>query len=92
MIEAPEALCLSEQLNGVIKGKVVTDVIPCYTPHKFTFFNGDPEAYPGMLLGKTVDGACAYGGMVQMPRWCLATGQTSGITSLRRSYRTSTSY
>ena len=51
MIEAPEALCLSEQLNGVIKGKVVTDVIPCYTPHKFTFFNGDPEAYPGMLLG-----------------------------------------
>ena len=28
MIEAPEALCLSEQLNGVIKGKVVTDVIP----------------------------------------------------------------
>lgn len=66
MIEAPEALCLSEQLNGVIKGKVVTDVIPCYTPHKFTFFNGDPEAYPGMLLGKTVDGACAYGGMVQI--------------------------
>ena len=28
MIEAPEALCLSEQLNGVIKGKVVTG---CYT-------------------------------------------------------------
>ena len=39
MIEAPEALCLSEQLNRVIKGKVVTDVIPCYTPHKFAFFN-----------------------------------------------------
>lgn len=66
MIEAPEALCLSEQLNRVIKGKVVTDVIPCYTPHKFAFFNEDPEKYPGMLLGKTVDGACAYGGMVQI--------------------------
>ena len=66
MIEAPEALCLSEQLNGVIKGKVVTDVIPCYTPHKFTFFFLFPEAYPGMSLGKTVDGACAYGEMVQI--------------------------
>ena len=66
MIEAPEALCLSEQLNGVIKGKVVMDVIPCYTSHKFAFFNGDPEKYPGMLLGKMVDGACAYGGMVQI--------------------------
>ena len=42
------------------------DVIPCYTSHKFAFFNGDPEKYPGMLLGKMVDGACAYGGMVQI--------------------------
>ena len=50
MIEAPEALCLSEQLNGVIKGKVVMDVIPCYTSHKFAFFNGDPEKYPGIVL------------------------------------------
>ena len=46
MIEAPEALCLSEQLNGVIKGKVVTDVIPCYTPHKFIFQRG-PGNIPG---------------------------------------------
>ena len=29
MIEAREALCLSEQLKGVIKGKVVMDGIPC---------------------------------------------------------------
>ena len=55
MIEAPEALCLSEQLNGVIKGKVVTDVIPCYTPHKFAFFNGYPEKYPGKT-GKNCGG------------------------------------
>ena len=47
MIEAPEALCLSEQLNRVIKGKVVTDVIPCYTPHKFTFFQRGPGSIPG---------------------------------------------
>ena len=66
MIEAPEALCLAEQLNETIKGKVITDVIAGYTPHKFTFFHGDPEAYPARLLGKTVDGACAYGGMVQV--------------------------
>lgn len=66
MIEAPEALCLSEQLDRVIKGKVVTDVILYNTPHKFAFFNGDPEKYPEMLLGKMVCGACAYGGMVQI--------------------------
>ncbi len=38
MIEAPEALCLAEQLNRTIKGKRVTDLIVKNTPHRFTFF------------------------------------------------------
>lgn len=47
MIEAPEALCLSEQLNGVIKGKVVTDVIPCYTPAQVYLFQRGSGKIPG---------------------------------------------
>ena len=67
MIEAPEALYLSEQLNRTIKGKQVTDVIVKHTPHKFTFWNGDPEdTYLELLAGKTIDHACPQGGMVEI--------------------------
>ena len=64
MIEAPEALCLSEQLNRIVKGKVVTDVIPCYTPHKFAFFNGNPKRYPEMFSVKR------WTGLVLTVEWC----------------------
>ena len=64
MIEAPEALCLSEQLNGVIKGKVVTDVIPCYTPHKFAFFTGIRKNTRGCYLVKW------WTGLVLTGEWC----------------------
>ncbi|KIO44089.1 MULTISPECIES: formamidopyrimidine-DNA glycosylase [Sanguibacteroides] len=66
MIEAPEALCLAEQLNRTIKGKRVTDLIVKNTPHRFTFFYGDTDEYEKRLFGKTVRRACAFGGMVEI--------------------------
>lgn len=66
MIEAPEALYLSEQLNRTIRGKQITDVIAAYTPHKFTWYEGDPETYPDRLAGTTVCEAAARGGMVDV--------------------------
>ena len=64
MIEAPEALCLSEQLNRVIKGKVVTDVIPCYTPHKFAFSTRTRKNTRGCYSVKR------WTGLVLTGEWC----------------------
>ncbi|MCD8261295.1 MAG: endonuclease VIII [Bacteroides sp.] len=66
MIEAPEALFLADQLNEVIKGKVITDVISHYTPHKFTFYYGEPEDFIYRLSGKRIDHAISQGGMVEI--------------------------
>lgn len=66
MIEAPEALYLSGQLNRTIRGKRITDVIAAYTPHKFAFYEGDPSTYPERLAGTTVREAVARGGMVDV--------------------------
>lgn len=65
MIEAPEARCLSEQLNRTIKGKKITDVFAQYTPHKFAWFYGNPEEYSERLAGKTIDEINPRGGMVE---------------------------
>ena len=66
MIEAPEALILSEQLNETIKGKRISFVCAGYTPHKFAWYYGDPADYSDRLINKTVGEAHAYGGLVEI--------------------------
>ena len=66
MIEATEALILSEQLNQTIKGKRISFVSAGYTPHKFVWYYGDPAGYSEKLLHKTVGEAHAYGGLVEV--------------------------
>lgn len=66
MIEAPEALYISEQMNQTIKGKRITFVSAGYTPHKFAWFYGDPANYSVMLTGKKIGEAHAYGGLIEI--------------------------
>lgn len=66
MIEAPEALLISQQMNHTIKGKKITFVSAGYTPHKFAWYYGDPANYPDKLLNKTIGEAHAYGGLVEI--------------------------
>lgn len=66
MIEAPEARVIAVQIAETLNGRTVTDVIANTTPHKFAFFQGDPDAYSGLLAGRTVEGAEAVGGMVKI--------------------------
>lgn len=66
MIEAPEALYISEQLNRTIKGKEITFVSAGFTPHKFAWYYGDPQNYEGMLLHKQMGTAYAYGGLIEI--------------------------
>lgn len=64
MLEAPEALYLSEQLDRAVGGKRIIEVVAGHTPHKFAWFNGDPATYPERLAGKRVEKVVARGGMI----------------------------
>lgn len=61
MIELPEAITLGQQLNEALTGRTITDVFNSNSPHKFTFFTGDPSTYKQLLTGKKIVSAQSYG-------------------------------
>ena len=64
MIEIPEAIVISRQLNEVIAGKQIKSVIAAASPHKFAWFFGEPSGYDALLRGRTIETAAPYGGRV----------------------------
>jgi len=64
--ELPEALNIAGQLNDTIRGKRVATVIAAQTPHKLAWYYGEPPEYSALLVGKTIEKANAYGGMVEI--------------------------
>lgn len=61
MIELPESITLGKQANEILTGKTITSVFNATKPHKFAFFNGDPEEYKPLLTGKKVKSARGFG-------------------------------
>ena len=59
MIELPEAINLAKQMRETVRGKTVSAVYPPSSPHKFCWFNHEPEEYQAFLAGHTVTG-CAH--------------------------------
>ena len=66
MIEIPEANVLSMQLNETVTGKRINNVTTLQSPHKFAWFNKDPQNYKSMLIGKAVTKAEAVAGYVEI--------------------------
>jgi formamidopyrimidine-DNA glycosylase len=66
MIELPEAITLSKQLNDTIKGKVISNVVTAHTKQKLTWYYGNPENYQNLLQNKKIDNATAFGGFVEI--------------------------
>ena len=66
MIELPEAITLSKQLNETIAGKTISKVVAAHTKHKLTWYYGDPEKYHEHLQNRTIDKASAFGGFVEI--------------------------
>jgi len=66
MLEIPEVIVLSRQLNQTIKGKRIKEVIAASSPHKFAWFYRDPSAYSALLCGRIIGDAHAYGGRVEI--------------------------
>ena len=66
MLEIPEAIVLSNQLNETIAGKRIKKVVAAGSPHKFVWFFGEPSEYDALLCKRTVGKASPYGGRVEI--------------------------
>lgn len=66
MLEIPEAYVLAGQINQILVGQRIRGVTAAQTPHKFAWFSDGPEYYRDWLVGQTVAGALAVGGMVEV--------------------------
>jgi len=66
MIELPEAITLSKQLNDTINGKIISNVIAAHTKQKLTWYYGNPEKYQHLLHNKKIGTTNAFGGFVEI--------------------------
>ena len=66
MIEIPESRVLARQINEVIKGKTIREVVPRRSPHKFAWYFQNPEDYQVLLTGRKIESAIGIGSMVEI--------------------------
>jgi formamidopyrimidine-DNA glycosylase len=66
MIELPEAVTISGQIDKNFSGRKISGITAGHTPHKLAWFYGNKDEYSALLIGKTVEKAQAYGGLVEI--------------------------
>ncbi|MEG0323747.1 MAG: zinc finger domain-containing protein [Raoultibacter sp.] len=66
MLELPESTTISHQITDVFAGKTITSVEAAHTAHGFAFYSHDANAYPDLLVGKTLTACCPAGGIVDL--------------------------
>lgn len=66
MIELPEAIVIAKQIGKTATGKRIKKVTAAKSPHKFAWYYGDPKEYHDLLVGKAIDTAVSYGGLVEI--------------------------
>lgn len=66
MIELPEAIALSKQLNTVLKNKTISKATAAHTKHKFAWYYGDPKGYAKILQNNKIAGAQSSGGIIEI--------------------------
>ena len=66
MIELPEAISLSKELNTVLKNKIISNVTAAHTRHKFAWYHKDPKDYAGILQNNEINSSQSYGGIIEI--------------------------
>lgn len=64
MIELPEAVVLSKEINDSLSGKVIKSVTVAQSPHKFAWYHLDKDKYQEFMSGKSIRKAYNQGGFV----------------------------
>lgn len=73
MIELPEAIVLSKEINESLSGKTIVKVEAAQSPHKLAWYHQGPENYPALLNGCFIDKSFSQGGFVTVE---LSNGRT----------------
>ncbi len=66
MLEIPESKIIADMATGILRGKVVADVINATSLHRFTWYEGDPLLYAAILVGRKVVDVKGYGSYVDI--------------------------
>lgn len=66
MIELPEAIVLSREINEALSGKKLLRVIAAHSPHKFAWYHREPEDYHDLLRNKILLKSYNQGGFVRI--------------------------
>ncbi len=66
MIELPEAATIAAQAADALTGRTVVSAVAGASPHKFGWFGGDPATYGERYTGCRIEGASAWGGLVEV--------------------------
>jgi len=66
MLEIPEAIVISRQLDQTVKEKRIKEVVTAASPHKFAWYFGEPSEYDALLCGRTIKTAFSYGGRIEI--------------------------
>ena len=66
MLELPETNFIAGQLTKAVAKKKISSVVAAFTPHKLTWYFGDFEKYPDLLIGKAISKALPCGSMVEV--------------------------
>ena len=66
MLEQPEAITLAKQLNENVTGRSVVKVCPPTKPHKFCWYNGEPDTYDKAVSDCKITGADGFGIFVEL--------------------------
>lgn len=76
MFELPELLTLARQINETIAGLTVTDAIRGNTPHKFVWYNREPDEFVKLTVGKRTGAASVRG------RWMFVRLETGFVLTI----------
>lgn len=66
MLELPECHTVAEQMDARLAGRTIVSVSAAASPHRFAFFNNDPEDYPGLLKGRILERAYPLARLVEL--------------------------
>lgn len=66
MIEIPESATISLQAESILTGKRIAKVIKATSPHRFTWYNGNPALYRNILVGREIESARGHGAFVDI--------------------------
>ena len=66
MLELPESYTIANQINGHLKGKIISYVQLLHTPHKFAWVTCENGSFEDYLEGQSIEGAKFQGGILEI--------------------------